>query len=409
MKISALPLSCVLVAALTAVATGQTVKVPTAPAGFGQQTVAQTRYFVVDPAGGGDFQEIAQAAAVAPSGSSIRVLPGTYTAPIVIRNKTIQLIADEAGQTICTQQLRILNVDTEDQVLVSGLDLELGFEIGDCAGQVTLQDCITQDQMTPIPDGPIDWTQFPICGIGGTRHLVRDCDAVTVIGCAFEGAPGRQVFVDGMPGHHGLVIENSTAALYGCELTGGEGAAATSPGHFPANSGAGGDGLQVRGASSTVHYTRLDAIGGLGGTFTPGGNGDFGVTFGCDGDPVRVTGGVATESTHPNLAFGAPTSVQAGSLGTYSIVGTPGAPVYLSIARSNEWTAFGPSQGILHLPAHARMFPVGILPPSGALSRPFPVPAPSGAGLAIRLELQLHAVIGGVDVWSEPRSVLVRN
>lgn len=396
--------------ALSTASSAQTIRIPNASAVPGPRIIAEATYFVVDASGNGDFQEIGQAAAVAPSGSIIKVLPGFYTAPIVIRNKTIQLIADESAQPICLHQVRILDVAAGDQVVVSGLDFQLGFLIEDCAGQVTLQDCTSLNPMTPIPAPPFFWDQFPLCGIGESRHTIRNCAAVTLTGCAFEGAPGRQQSsMDGMPGHHGLLVEDSTAAIYGCQLTGGAGAAATSSGHFPVASGAGGDGLQVKGATSHVSYARLTGIGGLGGTFTPGGNGSFGVNFGCDGASVRVTGGVAEEATHADLSLTAPTEVVAGNLGTYTIVGPPGAPVYLSFARSNDWTAFGPAQGLLHVPQRSRTFPVGVLPPSGLLARPFPVPTPVGASLAIRLELQLHAVVGGTMIWSEPRTVLVRH
>ncbi|MDF1838311.1 MAG: hypothetical protein P1V35_10610, partial [Planctomycetota bacterium] len=244
--------------------------------------------WVVDASGGGDFLEIADAVAVAGEGSLVFVKPGTYHLPVVIDDRSVDVMADGMHQVVLTQPLTVQNQGQDKQVSIGGLELLEGFLIEDCLGPVQMQDC--RVPATNVAVGPPPGTMYNewiLCGIGESKQTVRNSSGVSFSDCEFHGAPGIDAdgsVVDGIPGQHGLLVEGSQVALYSCSLVGGFGGIGFGPGHYPSVSGSGGDGLRVKGMGSQVTHCGLVADGAPAG----GGIGDVStVTFGCDGIGVR--------------------------------------------------------------------------------------------------------------------------
>jgi len=364
---------------------------------------------VVDQAGSGHYLGIDQALQSAQEDTLILVRSGTYAAPLQIDTQGITLQADEGATVEVQQRLTIRQIDPGRSVVISGLTLMGGLTIEDCAGNIRVDRCTAPEPIQPVgpPPGTSYW-EWSNCGIGLSAHTIRNSDAVTLVDSVFHGARGLAFTWDGSPGHHALMVESSTVALYGCFLFGGDGADATSPGHFPVTAGAGGDGLRVLGAGSTVRTCDLSAIGGMGGTFTPGGNGSFGVTLGCDGIPVRTDAGSTAEACPvDDLTFTIAPIARGGTFPMYTIEAPAGTAVFLMIASEQDWRAFGPESGILHLAAPTMVVPLGTMPSGGVLTRPFPARAARYALGHVRTELQVFATIGGVDRYSDPRTLVV--
>ncbi|MEM9380651.1 MAG: hypothetical protein AAGB93_11930 [Planctomycetota bacterium] len=364
---------------------------------------------VVDPSGAGDFLEVATAVSAAAPRTLVLVRSGTYAAPVTVRDRGLTLQADADATVVLTAPLLVEDVGAGHGVVVSGIELSAGFAVEDCAGTVRFDGCTTPPSgaLAPPPPGSQYW-EWPSCGFGLSGQSVRDSGAVAFVGCALHGADGAFVGVDGAPGQHGLQIERSTVALYHTVLRGGDGAPATASGHYPVASGAGGDGLRVRDASSVVRHCGLDAVGGSGGTFAPGPNGSFGVMFGCDGVPVRADAGSDVGGcVVDDLAFDVDPIVRDDVLPWYRIEAPAQSPVFLMLSPRSDWRTFAPASGVLHLHSSATVVPLGAMPSSGALFRPLPVTSPTSVLGHVRVEVQVYARVQGVDRYSEPRTVVV--
>ncbi|MFT5198391.1 MAG: hypothetical protein ACI87O_001048 [Planctomycetota bacterium] len=365
--------------------------------------------WVVDSSGAGDFVEIADALLQTGEGSLLLVKPGTYHLPVVIDNRSVNLVADGAQQVVLTQSLRIQNLSAEQQVSIGGLELVDGFVIDNCSGPVQMQDCrVPQTNQSVDPPPGTIYNDWRICGIGDSKQLVNACSGVTISNCEFVGAAGTDaslLSVDGTPGQHGLLVIDSQVALYSCALAGGQGGIGFGPGHYPSVSGSGGDGLRVKGTTSQVSHCGLIADGGPAGVAI----GDTATVFlGCDGTDLRVDSGSNAQACDPNsLSYRIDPVVRGGNLAWYTVEGPPGAMTYLMVANRLAWSPFGGGLGNQHLDAPLTIVPMGLIPASGSLTRPFPVLAPRTAAGFVGVYFQALTNVAGTVYRSGPQRLMV--
>lgn len=376
---------------------------------------AQDKVWVVDAAGSGDFSEIADALPATGEGWVLLVRPGVYDAPVVLDNQGMTIVPDGTGAVVLTQQVQVRNLGFGRDLILSGLELQQGFLIEDCNGLVRMQDCITPPPADYVmaPAGTQYW-EWPGCGFGVSRHTITSSRAVTLVDCEFHAAHGEPAGPnfsngwDGSPGHHALLVEDSSVALYDCMLVGGDGGPALASGHFPVAAGAGGDGLHLEDDEAWARITRGQASGGAGGTFVPGGNGSFGVMFGCDGEGVR--GSVSENmqlTTHPDLTLEVPAVLRGGVAQTLSVEGPAGAGLFLVTSNEPFWRPLHRTVGILHLQVPLGFTNLGSLPASGVLDLPFSDAGPALQDEFVSLQLQVFAVQNGSRFLSQPRRVVV--
>lgn len=363
---------------------------------------------VVDPSGAGDYTEIADAVAAAAPDTLILVRAGVYTAPVVIDDQSVKVFADDSATVRLTQPILVQNLGPQQSVTLSGLVLEFGFEVTDCAGLVRLQDCSTPMD-GPLADLPsqIPYWEWHFCGAGGSRQVIANSQAVTLVGCDLIGADGAfSAPWDGGPGDHGLWVIDSTVALYDCRLEGGNGESCGMPPFFNVGGGAGGDALHISGSTSRVHYTRMQFVTGMGGYYSIGTPGE--VSLACDGLPIRAEFGVhLEEATHAPLAYRVPAVLRSGEWGWHTASGPAGNALTVVRSRRGVWAPLGSDQGIRHLPLSAQPSLVGHLLSDGSLHRPFAVQGPPTPAVHVATEMQVFSGAGATPFWSEPRLLVV--
>ena len=363
---------------------------------------------VVDPAGGGDFTEISDAVVAAVPETLILVRAGVYTSPVVIDDQSLKIFADDLGVIQTTEPILVQGVGAGQSVTLSGLVMERGFRIENCAGLVRLQDCSTPTDvpLAPAPTSSPYW-EWHFCGIGGSRQVIENSQAVTLVGCEFTGADGSfWAPWDGAPGHHGLLVNDSHVALYDCRLDGGNGEDCAIPPPFNVGGGAGGDALRVIGAASQVRHARMQWSTGLGGFYSMDAGGTLSVA--CDGIPIRSdAGSVVEESTHTPLVYSVPALLRSGQLGWHTASGPAGSALTVARSYRGAWSPLGNDQGIRHLPLFAGQSLVGQFLPDGTLHRPFAVEGPASALTHTATEMQAFSTMGGPLFWSEPRLLVV--
>lgn len=209
--------------------TGRTARPWLAALFLAAPSLAADKVWVVDPSGGGDFAEIADALPHTGEGWTVLVRPGVYTQPVVIANQGLTLISDGTGDVVLTEPLSVSGLGKTRDLIVSGLVLAQGFDVRDCLGLVRFQGCRTE---AVLYDEDLGYLPTYQCHISPTRHLVTNCRGVTFVDCAFRGADGADAPNlnnpwDGLYGFAGLVVDDAGVALYGTTLVGGDGARAT--------------------------------------------------------------------------------------------------------------------------------------------------------------------------------------
>ncbi|MEM8713208.1 MAG: hypothetical protein AAGG01_19865, partial [Planctomycetota bacterium] len=360
--------------------------------------------FVVDAAGQGDFIELQAAIDAAPPGAMLLMRPGDYgLTPITVTRKSLRIEGDGAGTVRIQEPIQIRGVSAAQEVSLGGLGFSEGFLVANCSGPVSFTSCtsLDNDLTAPVPAGT-SFTQWVMCGSGEARHKIESSNAVSFVDCTLTGREGFRFFLDGTPGEHGLLVTDSTVALYGTTLRGGSGGPA-GDGHI-AYSGAGGDGLQASGTTTRVFSSRSTLFGG-----DPGEKLFGQVIFGCGGDAFRGLEGAALESSGPDsIGLHIDPLARSGETPSYTLTGPPGADIYLLVASGRSWREFDPSEGILHMNSGFQVIPLGTLPAGGVLSRPFPAPPAPWRGGFSSLELQGFArTSDGQDRYSEPRTLQV--
>lgn len=160
-------------------------------------SLASADVLVVDSSGGGSYTEISHAIAVAADGDLVLIRPGVYFAPVVVDGVGISIVARDPDSVVMTDALTVRNVTAGGLAVLSGLQLDSGFTIEDCAGDVQMQECT-------VP--PTAWVTPSIlntptaCGTGGSLQSVVRCGRVTITECDFTGADGGFNPWDGQPG-----------------------------------------------------------------------------------------------------------------------------------------------------------------------------------------------------------------
>jgi hypothetical protein len=354
---------------------------------------------VVDAAGQGDFTDLPEAVAAAPSRALLLVKPGMYQGT-TISGQGLRVEGEVPGSVLVTSALLVTGISADQEVSLGGLVLEAGFEVSSCSGQVSMTGCTAPHNGGLVPPPPgLPFTSYPQCGIGQGRNRIVASAAVSLVECTFEGRNGMPIPCDGSPGEHALVVEHSRVAIYGGSFVGGDGADAY--GCHGAYAGAGGNGIHARGAATRIRVCDASLVGGTGGR-----DFEMNVQNGCPGQPYSAIGNVIVEFCSPDhVTLDIEPLVQVGSLRSYTITGPPGASVFLMVAPTRGWREFSASEGVLHMGAGFATFSLGTLPASGMLSRPFPTPMPAWVRGYASVELQAYARIAGQDRYSEPRSL----
>lgn len=392
-----------LAAALTALPAAAQFQVATA----GTQTSSTPtgrpdQVLLVNPSAQGAYGDIQSAVDAAPEGALILVKPGFYV-DVAIDGKSLRIESVDPGTVQLFGSLSIRSIGPRQEVRVEGFLMDEGFEILDCEGEVSLVRCtaINDGVLVPPPPG-VHFGNYPDCGIGLSRHNVINSAAVTLVDCMLAGRDGiRYPVCDGSPGEHALVVEDSRVTLYGGELIGGDGSDA--PGCHGAYAGAGGDGVLARGTKSRVIACNLSGHGGAGGLDL-----EFYYNNGCLGELTRAQGGaIVEECSSDYVTFHIDSLVDTATIPSYTITGPPGADIFLMAGSRRGWREFTASEGVLHIGGPLTVFPLGTLSTSGTLTRPFPAPSPAWIDGYASLELQVYALVGGEDRYSEPRSLQV--
>ncbi len=360
------------------------------------------RVLVVDPAGAGDYLTIQAAVDAAPEGALVLVKPGTY-AGVQIDGKGLRLESEMPGAASLEGMLRVLSLSAAQEAYVGGFSLGEGLDVTGCMGDVSLVGCVSihNEVLVPPPAG-VHFGNYPDCGVGLSRHVITSSAGVSLVDCALTGRNGiRYPVCDGSPGEHALIVEDSRVTVYGGTLIGGNGSDA--PGCHGAYAGAGGDAVLARGATS-----RVLTCGGIREGGTGGRDLELNWSHGCPGVEFRsFDGAVGEECAIDHVTFEIAPLVQTGALPSYEITGPPGADVFIMMSPRRSWREFPASEGVLHLGSGLQLIPLGVLPPSGQLSRPFPSPVPAWHRAYASIELQVYARVGALERYSEPRSLVV--
>lgn len=395
-------------AALLSTASGAAAQLPLAPQAQPRtSSLFHDPVLVVDGSGQGDFLDLQAAVLAADPETLLLVRAGTYNGAVLVDGKGLKIFADAGATVTLSDPLRVTNLPASERVTLSGLELLEGFRIEQCAGPVLLQDCTTPAGGRPErAHFALPYFEFHFCGVGESRQVIEQSQAVTLVNCELVGADGAfQSPFDGAPGTHGLQVRNSRVALYGSRLVGGNGEDCTMPPPFNVGGGAGGDGLQVEGATSWVWMTRTSLTGGEGGLYSD--DGGMSLSPACDGSPMRTLGGATVvSSAHPDLAYHVPTVLRGGELGWHTVQGPSQA--FFTVGRSPEraWWTLSATEGIQHLGRY-RSSGVGPLLADGTLHRPFLVQGPPGRRSSIAVEMQGFTDLGGAPFWSEPRLLVI--
>lgn len=341
-------------------------------------------------------------------GDVVLVYPGSYFA-FTIDGKALAVVA--GGNVTVRPPVVIRNLSASQNVTLSGFGISTvfydpgasGIEITNCAGLVRVQRSTA-----------LSVRQFP-----GVR--VSNSANVCFSRCGILGAPGQYNDTIPLGPAVGLVVENSTVALYatdvfggngisgryaglgslqlptfdaadallagpgaqifasGGELRGGSGgtgaSGSCSPVQFPG--GVGSDGATALVLDPTAHVDLHDVLvtaggAGAGGpgvgacSMPAGAPGLAGTTFGGAVANVNVIAGQHRGIS--SLAF-----VREQQSITLNFIGTPGDFVSLVWAPQPQQFFYAPLHGVVTYGGSARRSPMGMIPGSGTLSVALPI------------------------------------
>lgn len=395
-------------------------------------TVAVPDVLVVDPSGAGDHTTIGAAIEAAMDGDTILIRQGTYGF-FVVNNKDLDLVADEGAQVVIDGYSGVANLDSNKEVLFSGIRMTEGapwagvapFVAVDCLGAIRVAGCVIEGK-----------DRFDENLDGGRGAQITRCADIAFFGCMIRGGnAGYDDFCPlTLPGT-GLVAVDSTVALHGTTVTGG--LSADVQANFPSG-GDGGDGCVIEGQS---------ILRAFGSSFrgTNGGDGDASFTF-CDcgdgGDGLRLSatsqaevqgcefiGGLAgtyffsgitcaagddrsgpivdLQGTERSLR--ADRTVDTGGTLTGTVFGEPGDLVFLVISPNPAHYPYSALSGVLHVgsPYTERALPVGQIGGGGSLLIQWPVPPLAAGVLAEHFYVQ-PIISSSTGRWlASPAAVMV--
>lgn len=355
---------------------------------------------IVDAPGLPPFQDLQAAVDAATDGDTILVAGGTY-AGFVIQDKRLQVVG-VPGQSVSIEgTVSVLNLAAGRSVLLSGLDVTgasvkpaslPALVVTGCAGHVRVEGC-TLAGGAGVPEGD---TSEPF-GDGGHAVVLQASPRVVFSDCTLAGGDGGgdQLFCydcTGGDGGLGLRLNQSTPALYGCQVLGGAGgdnglyggqgahgcrllnswmfaAGSTFAGgaggdawdFVAAFPGDGGDGLFVDGGARAELRDNAYA----------GGAGGVSIVFPSNnGSPGAPKGGAGTFVEHPGSARGFTAFRLAIDDGLIQVVvqGEPGDEVWVRAGAAPAFLPATPTTGVsLVAPSFVTKAPLGVVPGSGTL------------------------------------------
>jgi hypothetical protein len=398
---------------------------------------AQTVY-VVDPAGGGDFTTVQPAVDAAADGDVLIVLAkpgaGEIDNAVEIADKSLVILGILPTTFIQPQigSLAVVGLSAGKSVIVRGIRMQSSFDATGCEGVVLLEDCA-------VASGAVAFGTTPTSVIQQSSHVV-------FARCSIDGANGLGSGTTAATGGPGLVVEDSTVALYDCLVTGGSGGYAQFFGEFLFNfPTVGGQGLQIW--SGTVFASGSDIQGGQGGAGaqsqsgatcaapTKGGSGvrnyghlirlDTSITGGLPGtappcaspaeqgpDVLLLDDGSVSELPELGRSLEISSPVEADGLCNISVSGQPGDNVVLLQSFAPFGQLHAGLKGVLAGQPPYFTFLLGTLGPGGTLSFPVhipPGPLPGGLEAITLIEQVLTGANSGGGLLSSPSVVTLVN
>jgi hypothetical protein len=392
---------------------------------------AAQQVHVVGPPGtpGPHFESIQQAIDTAADGDVIVVEPGPYPERLSIVDRQLVLAGrtGPAGERAEIMGVRIGWLAPERSVVVRGfgiypfVDPEV-LSIHDCEGSVLVEDL--------NPSGPFI--------LGGAPSRIARSGRVVIARSTLVGPIGQLGLFSSTPGGTGLIVEDSSVALYDCQVSGGLGTGATviftviSPSD-------GGPGLDV--VSGTVLLAGTTVQGGQGGSgsiaTTPCSSPADGGTGLIGGGVVRtleatILGGEpgAQPGCGPDGSLGADSTltgtllpyaqtlrrlqlsspVAEGGLCHVAIQGLPLEPLILLQSAAPLGTWLGGLKGVLAGAPPYVVYALGATGADGTLAFDVPIPAglfPPGIEGVLLVDQLVTAAAGGGGLLSSPSSVVV--
>jgi len=363
------------------------------------------------PGPGVDFTNVQAAVNAASNGDSVLLKSGSYPSFGIVA-KDVDVIAD-VGANVTVAGFSVRMLPAGRAVVVRGIvasgGTEEGAQIKNCAGHVTLEDCVL---VGADGDGAFTSPNFDPNGSSGA--LVDGSTQVAIVRCQLFGGDGD----DYVPltalfggGGDGLFAEGSFIALYDTTCTGGAGGDVDDD-DAAWTGGTGGDGADV---DATFLFasgsTFVGGPGGIGGedfdgftglyTCANGGHGGHGIheapfgvapvdvyllscptfggpggppfmgapcAFGPNGQPVLDAGGTISVFQSNAFHFTATSPVREAQNVTFQFSGEDGAPVFLAIAGAPFFLFEASLAGVLLVDPGALLLWPGTLDPNGNLT-----------------------------------------
>jgi hypothetical protein len=362
---------------------------------------------VVDSDGRGSFTAIQPAVDAAVDGDVLFVKFGQYS-EFTINGKALTIVGEgfRAVMPNYAGRAHVVNLPAGKVVTLARLSTS-GVFVSECAGAVRIVDCYLYANVAGYSG--IHAQNSPNIAVTDCQVWGSDAWVLQSVGCSATAYP---------PGHAGIRLSNSAAAIAECIVKGGRG---MDGGQFATP---GGDGIHVDstfGATtpSLVYAARSNIQGGNGGhtecfegcaasggagirvldELAPTvdsigwvndlmvGGGAAGLVLEPPGGPgcVPATQGAMYADTQPfefsadSLGFSIPVAAREGEFVTATFTGPPGSRVYVNDRLTTTFEAVASWRGVLLAPfapvgAPMREIKWGVIPASGTLTRTYAVP-----------------------------------
>jgi hypothetical protein len=360
---------------------------------------------------GVNFTNVQAAVNAAANGDIVLVRSGSYPS-FSITAKDVDVVAD-SGASVTVAGFAVRTLPAGRAIVVRGIVAsggdEAGAQIKNCAGHVTIEDCVLVGA-----DGNGIFTSPSFDPNGASGAVVDGSTAVAIVRCQLFGGHGD----DYIPltvlfgaGGDGLFAEGSSIALYETTCVGGTGGDVNDD-DAAWTGGTGGDGADV---DATFLFasgsTFTGGAGGIGGEdfdgFTGlyscgnGGAGGHGIhqsapaigpadvhllasvttggaggppylgascSFGANGQPVQISIGNVTVLQNNAFEFSVTSVVREGQNATFVFGGDAGSPAFLALAGAPSFLWAPTLSGALLVDPSALVLLPGTLDPNGNLT-----------------------------------------
>jgi len=358
---------------------------------------------VDDDGGSGVFTDI-QAAIDASSNFSVILIKDGVYGGFTLDGEYRYIVAESGADVDCTGPVEIKNIHSA-HTSIQGLDIApppIGpaLKITNCSGGVFLDRCTMVGNGLPIFIAGqaavvenADSVMFSSCqlsvasGAGPAQGLYQNDSNVALYGCDVTGGDGEM----GLPGGDACLMVGGTLFASGCEFRGGVGSdgTVTSPFGLCTDGQKGGAGivLSALGAPSEpiVRFVETDFFGGAGGA--PGGTG-------CNSGPNGFTMDASVGEMHqlPGSArhFDITSPVREGKAGNLTIVGEPGDYVWFVASFAQSQTYVADLRGVMLPTLDQTLIPIGFLPANGVLHASLTVPVHASTDSYALMEQVVH-------------------